>query len=298
MLDKFIDYLQFEKRYSPNTITSYKNDLNQFKLFLKAIYDNLNWQEVNHTHIRSWMVDLVTKNQTAKSINRKVSSLRSFYNFLRKQGEVSKNPTLKIVTPKIPKRLPNFIQESQIEQLFDTIDLQDFEDVRNRLMIELLYATGTRRQELLNLKDTDIDVSNRMIKVLGKGNKERYIPISSSLIKKIQSWQELRNNSDNIESVSGFLFVSKKGKKLYPKALYNVVTKYLSGVTTAEKKSPHVLRHSFATHLMNNGADLNAVKELLGHSSLAATQVYTHNSIEKLKDIYKNSHPRSYREKK
>lgn len=290
---KFLEYLEFEKRYSNNTIKSYKTDLNQFNIFLKAIYDELEWGSVTHIHIRSWMVDLVGKKQTPKSINRKVSTLRSFFNFLRKQKIVTSNPTVKIITPKIPKRLPSFILENQMEKLFDTVPVNDFSDIRNKLIIELMYSTGMRRSELITLTDTDIDISNRMVKVLGKGNKERYIPIADKMIQKIKSWIVIRDEHFIEKTTDDFLFLTLKGKKLYPKALYNIVKTYLSTVTTAEKKSPHVLRHSFATHLMNQGADLNAVKELLGHTSLAATQVYTHNSIEKLKEVYKKAHPKS-----
>jgi len=292
-IQKFLEYLQYEKRYSVNTIKSYENDLNQFKIYLKAIYAELGWGSVTHIHIRSWMVDLMDKKQSAKSINRKVSTLRSFFNFLRKQKMVSSNPTQKIIAPKIPKRLPSYILENQLEKLFEEVPLADFEDIRNRLIIELIYSTGMRRSELINLKDNDIDFSNRMVKVLGKGNKERYIPLASKMLDKIKSWISLRNKYFEKAVMENGLFLTLKGKRLYPKALYNIVTVYLSTITTAEKKSPHILRHSFATHLMNKGADLNAVKELLGHSSLAATQVYTHNSIEKLKEVYKRAHPKS-----
>ena len=295
---KFIDYLRYEKRYSDNTIRSYTTDLNQFYIYLKAIYSDLNWEQVSHIHIRSWMVELVNRSQTAKSINRKLSTLRSFYNFLRKSKVVDRNPTLKIIAPKIPKRLPNYVLENQIEKLFDTISINDFTEIRNRLILELFYVTGIRRIELINLKDTDIDFSNAMVKVLGKGNKERFVPITEDIAGKLNNWIELRNDHFKNGLIEDNLFVTQKGKKLYPKAIYNIVKSYLSTVTTAEKKSPHVLRHSFATHLMNRGADLNAVKELLGHSSLAATQVYTHNSIEKLKEVYKKAHPKSDTKKK
>jgi integrase/recombinase XerC len=290
---KFAEYLEFEKRFSKNTILSYSNDLKQFKVYLKALYNSLELKDITHIHIRSWMVDLVEKKLTAKSINRKVSTLRSFFNFLQRQKIVDSNPTAKIITPKIPKRLPSFILESQIEKLFDTIPLNNFEDTRNRLIIELIYSTGMRRSELINLRDLDVDFSNRMIKVLGKGSKERYIPIAPKMIDKLKAWIALRNKHFADKQCDVALFLTSKGKILYPKALYNIVISYLSTVTTAEKRSPHILRHSFATHLMNKGADLNAVKELLGHSSLAATQVYTHNSIEKLKEVYKKAHPKS-----
>lgn len=290
---KFLEYLQFEKRYSKNTVIAYMNDIKQFVRYMKGIYGQCEWQGIGHIHIRSWMVDLVKNDITPRSINRKISTLRSFFNFLMRKKVLSKNPTLKIIPPKVGKRLPEYVHEKQIQNLFDTIELDDFEDRMNRMIIELIYSTGMRRSELINLTDQNIDYSNNMIKVLGKGNKERYIPISVQLTHKIKTWIGFRDDYFDKKQDAEYLFVTKKGRKLYPKAVYNMVKAYLSTVTTAEKKSPHILRHSFATHLMNEGADLNAVKELLGHSSLAATQVYTHNSIEKLKEIYKKAHPKS-----
>jgi integrase/recombinase XerC len=291
--DRFFSFLEYEKRYSKHTLISYKNDISQFIVYLKAFYPVGNWNKVSHVHIRSWMVELVNKGISPKSINRKISSLKSLYNFLMKEVLVEKNPMLKIISPKMGKRLPQFIQKNNIEKLFDTIVLDDFEDYRNRLIIELMYSTGIRRAELIHLKDGDVDQGLKQIKVLGKGNKERFIPISPKLSDKIMGWQKLKNKHfENLEQ-EDFLFVGQKGRKLYPKLVYNIVKRYLSSVTTQEKRSPHVLRHSFATHLMNEGADLNAVKDLLGHSNLSATQIYTHNSIEKLKDIYKKAHPKS-----
>ncbi len=292
-LIKFLDYLQYEKRYSSHTITSYKNDISQFAFFIAKTYSDAPMKDIGHNHIRSWMVELVGNNISAKSINRKISSLRSFYNYLLKQGVVSKNPTLKIVTPKIPKRLPEFVQEKNIEQVFDNIIDGDFEDFRNRLIIEFFYSTGIRRVELINIKDNDIDTSACSIKVLGKGNKERIIPLSQSLLRRIEKYQELRSAFFEDRQFSDNLFVTAKGAQMYPKFVYNIVKKYLSAVTTSSKRSPHILRHTFATHMMNGGADLNAVKELLGHANLAATQIYTHNSIEKLKEVYKKAHPKS-----
>jgi len=291
-LKEFSNYLEFERRYSKHTLKSYHNDILQFADYIETQYEGLKSSFISHLHIRSWMVNLVELKISARSINRKVSALRSMFNFLKREGYVSKNPTLKIVTPKIGKRLPSFVQEENIEKLFDTISLGDFEDCRNRTLIELMYLTGIRRIELIELNDKSIDCSNSTIKVLGKGNKERLIPLSKPLLVKIKTYQELRDQKFESEKMDKNLFLTSKGKKLYPKLVYNIVKSYLSTVTTIKKRSPHVLRHSFATHLMNGGADLNAVKELLGHANLAATQVYTHNSIEKLKEIYKNTHPK------
>lgn len=291
--EKFIEYLQYEKRYSTHTIKSYQNDLEQFYFFLNKTYQDDTISTVSHNHIRSWMVELVDNNISLKSINRKISTLRSFFNFLMKNDLVQKNPTLKIVTPKIAKKLPEFVQEKNMASLFDNILDGEFEEFRNRLIIEFFYSTGIRRIELINIIDSDIDRANRVVKVLGKGNKERIIPLSHDFLCKIEKYMELRNDYFDRELSSETLFVTNKGSKMYPKLVYSIVKTYLSTVTTAEKKSPHILRHTFATHMMNQGADLNAVKELLGHANLAATQIYTHNSIEKLKEVYKKAHPKS-----
>ena len=292
-LISFIDYLKFEKRYSPHTIASYNNDISQFSFFIAKTYTGITIDKIGHNHIRSWMVELVNNSISSKSINRKISSLRSFYNYLMKQAIVSKNPTLKIVTPKIAKRLPEFIQERNIAKIFDNIIDGDFEDFRNRLIIELFYSTGIRRIELINIKDGDIDSALCTIKVLGKGNKERIIPLSKNLLLRIERYIKLRAEFFEDSHYDEIFFVTSKGSKMYPKLVYNIVRKYLSDVTTSSKRSPHILRHTFATHMMNGGADLNAVKELLGHANLAATQIYTHNSIEKLKEVYKKAHPKS-----
>jgi len=292
-LISFIDYLKFEKRYSPHTITSYNNDISQFSFFIAKTYTGITIDKIGHNHIRSWMVELVNNSISSKSINRKISSLRSFYNYLMKQAIVSKNPTLKIVTPKIAKRLPEFIQERNIAKIFDNIIDGDFEDFRNRLIIEFFYSTGIRRIELINIKDGDIDSALCTVKVLGKGNKERIIPLSKNLLLRIKRYRKLRAELFDDSHYDENFFVTSKGSKMYPKLVYNIVRRYLSNVTTSSKRSPHILRHTFATHMMNGGADLNAVKELLGHANLAATQIYTHNSIEKLKEVYKKAHPKS-----
>jgi len=292
MVVAFIEYLKTEKRYSEHTLLAYKKDLDQFLSFLKAYYSDIAVSAVQHTHIRSWMVDLVNNNIAVRSINRKLSTLRSFFNYQRRIGTVTADPTLKIQAPKNPKKLPGIIQEQNILKLFEEESSgSSFPLLRDRLIVELLYSTGMRRSELINLKFKDIDRSNSQIKVLGKGNKERLIPISGKLISKIDLYWEVRR--ETFDDPADYLLLSNKGKMLYPKLVYNIVSRQIKQISTSQKKSPHILRHSFATHLMDNGADLNAVKELLGHSSLAATQVYTHNSIEKLRSIYKDSHPRA-----
>lgn len=292
-IDAFANFLTYEKRYSVNTIIAYQNDLKSYKDFLAITYDDLSILESKHLHIRSWLVSMNELNLVPRSINRKISSLRSFFNYHIKGGLAIKNPTLKIVTPKVGKRLPEYLHETKIESLFDTIDNQGFIDYRNRLIIELFYITGMRRIELINIKQNDIDYNNRVVKVLGKGNKERVIPLSKNFLEKIELYIERKEEYYDGVIIAENLFITNKGKTLYPKLVYNIVKKYLSTITTAAKRSPHVLRHTFATHMMNGGADLNAVKELLGHANLAATQIYTHNSIEKLKEVYKKAHPKS-----
>ncbi len=289
----FFNYLEYEKRYSKHTLKSYTNDINQLRSYLIEVYELVEWSAVKHFHIRSWMVQLVEKGVGHRSVTRKVSCLRSLFVFLKKQSLIDINPMLKVNAPKFGKYLPDTVPSDKLERLFDNIVLDDFADYRNRLIIELFYSTGIRRSELIGIRNADIDRSNRSIKVLGKGNKERRIPLSVDLIKKIDYWQDQRDQHFEEENYEReLLFVTDKGKALYPKWVYNMVKQYLSTVTTQEKVSPHVLRHSFATHLMDGGAELNAVKDLLGHANLAATQVYTHNSIEKLKNIYKSAHPK------
>lgn len=292
-IEDFLAFLKNEKRYSKHTLKSYRKDVEQFVHFLVEQYGKLALEEVKHIHIRSWMVHLLESKSSARTVNRKISTLRSLYNFLKREGRVEKNPTLKIITPKIAKKLPQFVQESQIERLLDTINSGDLSEFRDFLILEVLYATGIRREELINLTRGSVDFTSKQLKVLGKGNKERIVPISDKLCESIKMYIQMIDNHEEFESIDPFLFLSDKGKKMYPKLVYNIVERLLSTVTNIEKRSPHILRHSFATHLMNGGADLNAVKELLGHANLAATQVYTHNSIEKLKEIYRYAHPRS-----
>ncbi len=291
MVDKFLKYLQREKRYSENTIISYRRDLMQFYQFVSVPTDTI---ITDHRKVRSWVVYLFDRGISARSIRRKISALRSFYKFLIKQGMIDFSPMDRIVLPKDKKSLPVFIPQSQTEKLLDYHDFDDFTQMRDFLVVEILYWTGMRRSELVRLKLSDIDFSSKQIKVLGKGRKERYIPIEQSLIEQIRHYQKLKDEYfEGLEYDRTHLILSNTGRGAYPELINRVVKKFLEDLTTVEKKSPHVLRHTFATHLLNNGADINAIKELLGHSSLAATQVYTHNSFEKLKKVYKQAHPRA-----
>jgi integrase/recombinase XerC len=291
-IERFIRYLQFEKRFSPNTVIAYKKDLYQFSEFINSIEPDL--LLISHQQVRTWIVSLMDNGIEPKSINRKISSLRSFYKFLQREGLINSSPMLHVKAPKIPKRLPVVITEQKMDSLLDADNVfsDDFEGYRNRLILELLYGTGMRLSELVSLSNEDVNIYENQIKVLGKRNKERIIPISKVLANLIANYQVLKSNQDfNIKSSS--LIVTNDGKAVYPKFIYRVVHSILSFISTQDKKSPHILRHSFATTLLNRGADLNAIKELLGHSSLAATQVYTHNSVEKLKSIYKQAHPKA-----
>lgn len=287
----FIDYLSFEKRSSAHTISAYKKDLEQFFQYLQTHYQVSSPKEVEHTFVRSWMAYLMENGISAKAINRKLSSLRSFFTYLIKQGLLDKNPLSKIIAPKIPKRLPSFIPKNSIDELFENIHFSnDFKGKRDQLIFDVFYSTGIRLSELVNIKKSDIDTSNKTIKVLGKRNKERIIPVSEALLSKINEF--LKFTDANIKTAENYLFLTEKGKKIYPRLVYTIVNTYLSRVATIKQKSPHVLRHTFATHMLENGADINAIKEILGHSSLSATQVYTHNTIEKLKNVYNKAHPR------
>ena len=290
----FINYLKFEKRYSPHTITAYTKDLDQFDSFLKSEYDVLNANEVSYQMVRSWIVGLIELNISARSVNRKLSTLKSYFKYLVREELINENPMPKVQSPKTSKKLPVFVDRESMETLFsEDIFSSDFDGTRNRLIIEMFYMTGIRLSELINLKNFDIDFYQQSIKVLGKRNKERIIPISAGLIDSIKKYIEIRDKNVEVSEQNDYFYVTIKGKKLYEKLAYHIVNLYLGKVSTLQKKSPHVLRHTFATHMLNNGADLNAIKEILGHSNLAATQVYTHNTIEKLKTIYKQAHPRA-----
>ncbi|HRV83716.1 MAG TPA: tyrosine recombinase XerC [Saprospiraceae bacterium] len=289
-LTSFLKYLEFEKRYSPHTVESYRNDIQQFQDFLQKQFETNEWADVTPGMVRSWMVSLAESGRANRSINRKISALQTFVKYLMRRGFLAKNPLRKVVAPKVGKRLPVYVQESQMESLLDVMKFsEDFAGVRDRLIIELFYTTGMRRSELVALQDQDIDLEKLTVKVMGKGSKERIIPIGPDLRELILRYRKLRDEIAN----NGQCWVTESGKPIYPKLIYNIVNKYLSMVSTLEKKSPHVLRHSFATHLANEGAELNAIKELLGHANLSATQVYTHNSIEQLRKVYEAAHPKS-----
>lgn len=290
--EAFTDYLRFEKRLSPHSVLAYSNDLAQFYAYLKSAYTLDDIKQVNHTIIRSWIVSLMENKIAPRSVNRKISTLKSYYKFLLREKVLEINPMNKIQSPKNPKRLPVFVEESKMNALIEEVNFaNDFEGRRNLLIIELLYSTGMRRIELVNLKETDINFRNLTVKVLGKRNKERLIPLHPEIIVLIKEYIEQRNRS--IQAKDDFLFLTEKGNHIYPGAVYRIVKGSLEKVTTLAKKSPHVLRHTFATHLLNNGANLNAIKELLGHANLAATQIYTHNTIEKLKSVYSKAHPKA-----
>jgi len=290
----FLQYLQFEKRFSHHTLTAYKNDLEQFYLFLDQVYSINTASDVKHIHIRSWIVQLMQNGIASRTINRKLSSLKTFFKFMQKRGEIKINPTAKIVSPKSNKRLVSFLNKSSIEYLLNEYEFEKgFAGIRDKTILEVFYASGMRRSELINLKKENIDFSSQQIKVLGKGKKERLIPFSKNLEGVFKRY--LVFCSETFESPEDFVFLTEKGRKMYPKLVYNIVKKYLGQVSSVELKGPHSLRHSFATHLSDNGAELNAVKELLGHSSLAATQIYTHNSIERIKKAYELAHPKAKR---
>lgn len=287
MLDNFIQYLQIEKRYSEHTIIAYKNDIQQFIDFAE-ITSLENLKDVNHRLIRSWIVEMIDSDLENKSVNRKLSSLRSFYKWLRKEKGMTANPLLKINGPKNIKRLPSFAKESELQNSkMDNLFSSDFEGLMDRLMFEMFYQTGIRLSELIELKE--LDVSSESIKVLGKRNKERIIPISKSLKDSIVKF---RLAKQNLDVSTKYFFVLKNGNKLYPKFVYRKINSYLGTATNLDKCSPHVLRHTFATHMLNNGAGLETLKDILGHANLSATQVYTHNSFAKLTNIYSQAHPR------
>ena len=286
--NKFITYLSSEKRFSEHTIKSYTTDLKQFTSFLSSefqIIDEIN--EISFQIIRTWIASLLEKGINPRSVNRKISTLKTYFKFLIREGELIENPMTKVVAPKSKKRLPVFIEEDQIASLLNEVQFEkDFVGQRNKLIIELFYVTGIRLSELINIKISDVDFNNQSIKVLGKRNKERIIPLSSNVVNDLNIFIENKHKNK-------YLFTNLEGDKLYNKLVYRLVNKYIGEISSVNKKSPHILRHTFATHMLNNGADINAIKELLGHANLSATQVYTHNTIEKLKTVYKQAHPRA-----
>ena len=291
--ESFLKYIEQEKRYSQHTVQAYRTDLLQFTQFIEDTYE-LSPEAVKHVHVRDYMVALMEDNIGASSIGRKMSALRSFYKYLHRLGHITSSPMAQIKAPKSPQRLPVFIDEEKLDHLLDSEEFFDdsFPSVRNKMIIEILFGTGMRLAELLGLKEEDLDFYAGTIKVLGKRKKERIIPVTKQLVNQLKEYIELKS-LQNFNNKTDSLFVTDKGSAVYAMLIYKIVKSYLTYISTQDKKSPHVLRHSYATSLLNRGADLNAIKELLGHASLAATQVYTHNSIERLKTIYKQAHPKA-----
>lgn len=292
MFKAFLQYLQYEKVYSPCTIKAYETDLNIFADYMEQQGTPFEPSKTDASQIRGWMMSLMESGKTARTVNRKISALKSFYRFMNKQGILDVNPTQKIIVPKIKKPLPMFFKEKELDHWHDFAPSEDaFDDMRDSLIIEMFYQTGLRLSELINLKDSDVDMNRHTLKVLGKRNKERMVPFGNTLEEEIRNYMALRNRE--VERLVPNLFVLKNGKPLYPKKVYLIVHKVMSCVSTQQKRSPHVLRHTFATVMLNNGVDINTVKEFLGHANLAATQVYTHTTFEQLKNIYQQAHPRA-----
>ncbi len=292
--NSFRNYLHYEKRFSDHTIKAYLGDVAQCFDFIGSTFEIADPAAVTHGHIRSWMVHLLESGKTPRSVNRKLSSLRSYYRFMQREGIVKTNPFSKITGPKMGKRLPEVVEEKKLNFLLDEMDFPDgFPGIRDRLIIELLYLVGLRRSELISLTHSAVDSSRQIIKVHGKGGKQRNVPVSVAVIRSVKNYIDSCNGEFGDMDADQPLIVTDKGKQAYPKYIYNKVTKYLGMVTSSDKRSPHILRHSFATHLAEEGADINAIKELLGHSSLAATQVYTHTSIKRLKEAYDQAHPKA-----
>ncbi len=293
LINTFLDYLLLEKKYSAHTITAYRNDLVSFKGFCEQVYDQNDISTINYSQIRSWIVQLVEIKVSNRTINRKLSSLKSFYKYLQKIQLIESNPLTVHKALKTPKtiQVPFSVKEVQMA-LSENYSNDSFESIRNQLIVELFYSTGMRRAELIDLKISSVNFSENRLKVLGKRNKERFVPLLPRIIKSLERYLNFR---DTIKNKNDYLFITQKGNKVYETLVYRVINNYFSKASTKVKKSPHILRHSFATHLLNEGADLNSVKELLGHSSLASTQVYTHNSLDQIKKVYNQAHPRGHK---
>ena len=288
----FLNHLKYEKRYSTNTLTAYENDLDQFILFGKKLVEDFCVEEVDYHLIRQWIVSLMDNGISAKSVNRKISTLKTFFKFLLREGLIEKNPTDKIAIPKMGKKLPVFVQETEMNRLLDgRFFTEDFEGRRDKAVVSLFYGTGIRLSELVGIRFADLNLNEKMVKVNGKRDKERLVPFPLEIASVLSDYICLRN--ELFPDAENFLFLTGNGEPVYNKLIYRIVKRQLSLVTTVEKKSPHILRHSYATHLLNRGADLNAIKELLGHANLAATQIYTHTTFEQLKKVYKQAHPRA-----
>ncbi len=293
MVDSFLKFLQHEKRYSDHTLTAYRKDLDQLRDFLSVTFEIHSDDDVIHPHLRSWIVHLVENGISTRSVNRKIATLKSYFKFLQGRAFIEKNPARRLKPLKTDRQLPSFVKESEMVRLMDQVQFpEDFSGARDRLVIELFYASGIRLAELINLRESDINFFDGSMKVLGKRNKERLIPIPQSTVNNIRGYLKLKRELEDMKG-NPYLLITDSGRQLYPMTVYRLIKKYLGQVTTLSKKSPHVLRHTFATHLLDKGADLNAVKDLLGHTSLAATQVYTHNTLEKLKSTFDQAHPRA-----
>lgn len=292
IIDTFLKYLQYEKNYSTHTVFAYKRDLSQFSEFERHENNSFSIKDIDDSDIRRWIVFLMDQGNTAATVNRKLSSVKAFFRYLELHALVDTNPASSVRGPKKNKPLPNFIRVDEMDKLLDDVEFgSDFEGLRDRLILDLFYSTGMRLSELIGLRPNDLDLISGVVRVTGKRNKQRIIPITKDVIRNCEAYIEKRNAV--IENQSSFLFVTSKGNAVYAKLIYRVVNKYLTAVTTSSKRSPHVLRHTFATALLNRGADINIVKSLLGHANLSATEVYTHNTFEELSKIYKQAHPRA-----
>lgn len=289
--ESFLQYISTEKRYSRNTVISYRNDMNQFFEWMQLNHPDVSPEDAKTSQVRGWMVSLIEGGCVASTVHRKISALRSFYNYMRRHGYSNADPMSGLKLPKKPRQLPSFVTEEALDRLLDDYKFGDnFPGIRDRTIVEFLYLTGMRRSELISLRDEDVDLSSGQVRVIGKRGKQRVIPVASGFIKTLRLYLDARKQ----EGFAGeWFFITDRGNKMYDKGVYNIVRRYLSMVTTIEKRSPHVLRHTFATQMLNRGADLNSIKELLGHASLSATQVYTHNTFEQLKKVYKQAHPRA-----
>lgn len=295
-MDLFFDYLRFERRYSPHTLLSYQTDMRQFAEYLRGAYELADPAQADHTLIRSWVVTLMQQDLDPRTVNRKIACLRSYFKFLLTTGVVSRNPMLRIKAPKMAKKLPDFVPEDSLNGLLNSFAFPDtFAGIRDQLVLELLYGTGIRLSELIGIRPDDVSVAGRTVRVTGKGNKQRMVPLNPTLVAVLERYIAFRKREFGaIDNAHSQLLVTDKGEPLYEKLVYRTVKHYLSQITTASSQQhPHVLRHSFATHLLGKGADLNAIKELLGHANLAATQVYTHLSIDKLKSVFEQAHPKA-----
>ena len=291
-LELFLNYLKYEKRYSSHTVTAYENDLDQFILFGKNLVEDFCVGEADYHLIRQWIISLMNNGISARSVNRKISTLKTFFKFLMREAVIEKNPTDRVVIPRMGKKLPVFVQEKEMNRLLDErFFTEDFEGRRDKAVVSLFYGTGIRLSELVGIRFSDLNLGEKLVKVNGKRNKERLVPFPMEIATVLNEYITMRN--ELFPESGNFLFVTSNGEPVYNKLIYRIVKKQLALVTTVEKKSPHILRHSYATHLLNRGADLNAIKELLGHANLAATQIYTHTTFEQLKKVYKQAHPRA-----